>query len=240
MGVKPGWVVIIIEHKKLADGFLLLLLRHVFIANRLPTMQTQRNPTDDKYLFEQIKRGDTKAFEMTFRRFAPRLEAFACRYTNDSIEAEDIVQEAFLKLWERRELLENISLSAFLFMLVRNDCLNRAKHQQIIESVEVRLTEMEQVEQLYAIDFAEDPSTRLVYKELATAIDHIMEALPDKCREAFTLSRLKGLKNREIASQMAITEKVVEKHITRALKRFKEGLAGYLPALLMGLWRAIG
>lgn len=203
-------------------------------------MQTQRNPTDDKYLFEQIKRGDTKAFEMTFRRFAPRLEAFACRYTNDSIEAEDIVQEAFLKLWERRELLENISLSAFLFMLVRNDCLNRAKHQQIIESVEVRLTEMEQVEQLYAIDFAEDPSTRLVYKELATAIDHIMEALPDKCREAFTLSRLKGLKNREIASQMAITEKVVEKHITRALKRFKEGLAGYLPALLMGLWRAIG
>lgn len=240
MGVKPGWVVIIIEHKKLADGFLLLLLRHVFIANRLPAMQTQRNPTDDKYLFEQIKRGDTKAFEMTFRRFAPRLEAFACRYTNDSIEAEDIVQEAFLKLWERRELLENISLSAFLFMLVRNDCLNRAKHQQIIESVEVRLTEMEQVEQLYAIDFAEDPSTRLVYKELATAIDHIMEALPDKCREAFTLSRLKGLKNREIASQMAITEKVVEKHITRALKRFKEGLAGYLPALLMGLWRAIG
>ena len=240
MGVKPGWVVIIIEHKKLADGFILLLLRHVFIANRLPAMQTQRNPTDDKYLFEQIKRGDTKAFEMTFRRFAPRLEAFACRYTNDSIEAEDIVQEAFLKLWERRELLENISLSAFLFMLVRNDCLNRAKHQQIIESVEVRLTEMEQVEQLYAIDFAEDPSTRLVYKELATAIDHIMEALPDKCREAFTLSRLKGLKNREIASQMAITEKVVEKHITRALKRFKEGLAGYLPALLMGLWRAIG
>ena len=91
-------------------------------------MQTQRNPTDDKYLFEQIKRGDTKAFEMTFRRFPPRLEAFACRYTNDSIEAEDIVQEAFLKLWERRELLENISLSAFLFMLVRNDCLNRAKH----------------------------------------------------------------------------------------------------------------
>lgn len=67
-----------------------------------------------------------------------------------------------------------------------------------------------------------------------------MEALPEKCKEAFTLSRLKGLKNREIALQMAITEKVVEKHITRALKRFKEGLVGYLPTLLIGIWRAIG
>ena len=203
-------------------------------------MQTKRNLTDDRLLFEQIKRGDTKAFEMTFRQFAPRLEAYACRYTNDSTEAEDIVQEAFLKLWERRELLDNISLSAFLFMLVRNDCLNRLKHRQVTDSVEVHLTEVEQVEQLYAIDFAEDPATRLVHKELADAIDHIMEALPEKCKEAFTLSRLKGLKNREIALQMAITEKVVEKHITRTLKQFKEGLVGYLPALLIGIWRAIG
>ena len=203
-------------------------------------MQVQRNLTDDKLLFEQIKGGDTKAFEMTFRKFAPRLEAFACRYTNDTTEAEDIVQEAFLKLWERRELLDNISLSSFLFMLVRNDCLNRVKHRQITESVEMRLTEIEQVEQLYAIDFAEDPASRLAHQELAEAIERIMRTLPEKCKEAFTLSRLRGLKNREIALQMDITEKVVEKHITRALKRCREGLVGYLPTLLIGIWHSIG
>ena len=195
---------------------------------------------DDKRLFEQIRRGDTKAFEIAFRKFTPRLEAFAYRYTNDAIEAEDVVQEAFLKLWERRELLDNVSLSAFLFMLVRNDCLNRVKHRQIAEGVEVRLTEMDQVEQLYAIDFAEDPAARLAHQELAEAIERIMRTLPEKCKEAFTLSRLRGLKNREIALQMDITEKVVEKHITRALKRFREGLVGYLPTLLIGIWHSIG
>lgn len=199
-------------------------------------MQTQQNLTNDSLLFEQIKGGSQKAFEMAFRKFAPRLEAFAFRYMNDKEESEDIVQEAFLKLWERRELLSNISLSAFLFMLVRNDCLNRVKHQQVTEGVELRLTDAEQIEQLYALDFAEDPDSRMAHKELITLIERIMDELPAKCKEAFTLSRLKGLKNKEIAERMTITEKVVEKHITRALKRFREGLVDYLPTLLIWFW----
>ena len=80
--------------------------------------------TDDRLLFDKIRGGNAKAFEYAFRKFSPRLEAFAQKYTNDTNEAEDIVQDVFLKLWERRELLDNISLTSFLFMMVRNSCLN--------------------------------------------------------------------------------------------------------------------
>lgn len=194
-------------------------------------IRIQGSETDDRLLFEKIRSGDTRAFEQVFRKYAPRLEAFARKYTSDAREAEDMVQNVFLKLWERREWLENISLSSFLFMLTKNNCLNYLKHRQITDMVEQRISDVEIVEQLYAFDFISDPSIQLQQKELSQTIDRIMDELPPKCKEAFRLSRLNGLKNREIASRMNITEKVVEKHITRALKRFSEGLrhlAAYL------------
>lgn len=187
-------------------------------------MGVQLYETDDCLLFEKIRSGDTGAFEYAFRKYAPRLEAFARKYTTDSTEAEDIVQNVFLKLWERRELLENRSLTSFLFMSIKNSCLNYLKHRQVADAVEQRMSGNDMVEQLYMIDFVSDPSSLLQQKELTDSINRLMDELPPKCKEAFVLSRLNGLKNREIAAEMDITEKVVEKHITRALKRFREGL----------------
>lgn len=202
-------------------------------------MCVQLYQTDDRLLFDRIRGGDTKAFEYAFRKFAPRLEAFARKYTTDTNEAEDIVQDVFLKLWERRELLDNISLTSFLFMMVKNSCLNYLKHRQVAESVEQRVPDTETAERLYAIDFVPDPSSLLMQKELSDSIDQIMEELPPKCKEVFVLSRLRGLKNREIATRMEITEKVVEKHITRALKRFREGLKRYALFLgaILSIWK---
>ena len=134
--------------------------------------------TDDRLLFDKIRGGNAKAFEYAFRKFSPRLEAFAQKYTNDTNEAEDIVQDVFLKLWERRELLDNISLTSFLFMMVRNSCLNYLKHRQIADSVQQRIPDAETAERLYAADFVPDPSSLLIQKELSDSIDQIMEELP--------------------------------------------------------------
>ena len=120
--------------------------------------------TDDRLLFDKIRGGNAKAFEYAFRKFSPRLEAFAQKYTNDTNEAEDIVQDVFLKLWERRELLDNISLASFLFMMVRNSCLNYLKHRQIADSVQQRIPDTETAERLYAADFVSDPSSLLIQK----------------------------------------------------------------------------
>lgn len=126
--------------------------------------------TDDRLLFDKIRGGNAKAFEYAFRKFSPRLEAFAQKYTNDTNEAEDIVQDVFLKLWERRELLDNISLASFLFMMVRNSCLNYLKHRQIADSVQQRIPDTETAERLYAADFVPDPSSLLIQKELSDSI----------------------------------------------------------------------
>ena len=134
--------------------------------------------TDDRLLFDKIRGGNAKAFEYAFRKFSPRLEAFAQKYTNDTNEAEDIVQDVFLKLWERRELLDNISLASFLFMMVRNSCLNYLKHRQIADSVQQRIPDTETAERLYAADFVSDPSSLLIQKELSDSIDQIMEEKP--------------------------------------------------------------
>lgn len=134
--------------------------------------------TDDRLLFDKIRGGNAKAFEYAFRKFSPRLEAFAQKYTNDTNEAEDIVQDVFLKLWERRELLDNISLTSFLFMMVRNSCLNYLKHRQIADTVQQRIPDTETAERLYAADFVPDPSSLLMQKELSDSIDQIMEELP--------------------------------------------------------------
>lgn len=105
--------------------------------------------------------------------------------------------------------------------------------------VEQRLPDREMAERLYATDFEPDPSSVLIHKELSESIEQIMGELPPKCREVFLLSRSKGLKNREIAARLDISEKVVEKHIARALKRFREGLQRYALYLwvLMELWQ---
>ncbi|MCD8177782.1 MAG: RNA polymerase sigma-70 factor [Tannerellaceae bacterium] len=190
-------------------------------------MHPERFQTNQVLLFEQIRRGNVEAFEYTFRKYGPRLEAFARKFVIDPAEAEDIVQESFLKLWERRELLENVSLTSYLFMLVRNASLNVLKHQAVADTNRIRMVDLREVERLYSVDFIEDPSTILMEKELTGSVDEIMEALPEKCREVFKLSRLSGYKNREIAEQLGISEKVVEKHIARALKRFREGLKKY-------------
>ncbi|MCD7930003.1 MAG: RNA polymerase sigma-70 factor [Tannerellaceae bacterium] len=190
-------------------------------------MHPERFQTNQVLLFEQIRRGNVDAFEYTFRKYGPRLEAFARKFVIDPAEAEDIVQESFLKLWERMELLENVFLTSYLFMLVRNASLNVLKHQAVADTNRIRTVDLREVERLYSVDFIEDPSTILMEKELTGSVDEIMEALPEKCREVFKLSRLSGYKNREIAEQLGISEKVVEKHIARALKRFREGLKKY-------------
>ena len=174
-----------------------------------------------------------------FHKYAKNLCLYARNYLPVEADAEDIVQDVFLKLWERRELLDNISLTSFLFMMVRNSCLNYLKHRQIADTVQQRIPDTETAERLCAADFVPDPSSLLIQKELSDSIDQIMEELPPKCKEAFVLSRLNGLKNREIAEHMAITEKVVEKHITRALKRFRDGLRRYalLLGTLLSLWK---
>ena len=171
----------------------------------------------------------TAQFEQLFFEYQPRLVRFAVRYLEEET-AEDIVQNCFLKLWEKRDDVQPDNIQALLFQMVRNECLNELKHRAVIgtESLD-GLMEVEGSEQLYWQDFAPDADAVLIRDELQQQIDEALEHVSEKSREIFRMSRQQEMKPKEIAEELGITRQAVEKHINSAL----DALRTYLPKNLL-------
>ena len=90
-----------------------------------------KNFTDEKTLLREIKNGNGEAFEFLFNSYYPRLRGYAARFVTDEEAVRDIIQESFLRFWEKRDLIEAVSISSLLFAMVRNACLNYLKHARI-------------------------------------------------------------------------------------------------------------
>ncbi|MFV0378160.1 MAG: RNA polymerase sigma-70 factor [Mangrovibacterium sp.] len=193
-------------------------------------MDKSRNDTNKStLLFRQFKQGDPKALEELFYRTFPRLFDFANRITKDRQVAEDIVQDVFIKIWEKKERIESINIEGYLFRLVRNQCLDYIKFIKVISGREIEFNSMQKIEELYRIDFIRDQPYLLIQEELKLEIERTIDSLPPRCREVFILSKIEGLKNREIAEQLQISIKNVERHLVRATQAFRQKFSNELP-----------
>lgn len=170
---------------------------------------------------------DVKMFEFIFKAYFPRLLAYARKFIEDREIAEDIIQEVFLKVWEKRKEIEEETFHSYLFTLVRNACLNHIKHQKIAVKYRVNLEEMTKEEGLYYADFFSDPLHQTIFNEVQSEIERIISDLPDQTRRIFRLSRFDGFKNKEIANLLEISLRTVEKHNTIALRKIKAGLSSH-------------
>jgi RNA polymerase sigma-70 factor, ECF subfamily len=200
-------------------------------------MQETENTTKRKAdeLFEQIKAGDQKALEHLFAVYFPRLNDFAKKVVKDGGISEDIVQEVFVKVWESRAEIEVINLEAYLFRLVRNRCIDYIKHLRVVNNRMHEIQIESKYEELYRIDFMGDEPYLLIENELKLKIEKTIESLPDRCREVFIMSRVTGLKNKEIAEKLNINIKNVERHLNRALQSFRQNFTEELPIALIVL-----
>lgn len=179
--------------------------------------------TNEKVLLSEIKQNNKDAFEFLFKKYYPRLQGYAIRFLEDEEVARDIIQECFLKFWEKRELLSAVSVTSLLFAMVRNSCLNYLKHLSIIEKHQIEyFANQDGEERLYYADFALDAEYGLLYNELQEQIKIVINNLPERCRKVFVMSRFKGLKNREIADELKISTTAVEKQISKALNCFSK------------------
>lgn len=179
---------------------------------------------NDKFL-SALKSNDHKAFEHIFLVYFPRLQNFAMQYMEDQESADDLVQECFAYLWENRSSLQIRDLKAFLYTMTRNKCLNELKRRAIVRGYQKQYVEKSKdLELLTTSDFTERPDTQLMADELEKQIDELFNLLPERTREAFRLSRIEGKKNKEIAEHMGVSVKMIEKHITTALRLFREHL----------------
>lgn len=184
-------------------------------------------------LFDQIKFGDQKALETLFSIYFPRLNDFARNVVKDDVISQDIVQDVFVKVWEKKSEIENINFEAFLFKMVRNRCIDYIKHLKVVNNRMQEIQISSKYEELYRIDFVGNEPYVLIEQELKLKIEKTIQSLPDRCREVFVLSRMNGLKNKEIAEKLGINIKNVERHLSRAMQSFRENFSEELPIALV-------
>ncbi len=174
-----------------------------------------------------ISQGDEKAFKEIYYIYFERLWRFACEYVIDKGEAENIVQNCFLKLWERRDGIdEDFHISAWLFTVVKHDCLSFISHKNIVakKSDDLIFRELKaNYDSLTNLEFSK--STLFEIKDL---VESALEKLNPNCRKVFELSRYKNKRHKEIAEELGLSEKSVEAHITTALSKLRITLRDYL------------
>ncbi|GHU72904.1 DNA-directed RNA polymerase sigma-70 factor [Bacteroidia bacterium] len=172
-------------------------------------------------LLEEIKRGNHDAFEYLYKRYYRRLYGYASRFIDDPDAIEDILQESFMKIWEKKDALKAISVTSLLFAVVRNGCLDYLKHSAIVEQHQIEYSaNTEGEEKLYYADFTFEAEYGTLYHELEEQIHQVIDGLPARCKEVFLLSRFDGLTYKEIAEKLQISVKAVESHISKALSVF--------------------
>jgi RNA polymerase sigma-70 factor (ECF subfamily) len=171
---------------------------------------------------EMEGRLEGRSFERLFRDFFPPLMAFARKIVVDEDDAREVVQQVFIKLWEKRSELDlSTSLKSYLFTSVHHRSLNVIRDRKKFSSAE-----------LPEVAGEWDVSAQIESMELEGKIREAIDSLPEKCREIFELNRFEGLKYSEIATQLGISVKTVENQISKALKILREQLGKYLTLLL--------
>jgi len=168
--------------------------------------------------FSYFCRMNDREFEKVFREHFTPLSNLAYTVVKNADVAKDVVQQVFLRLWQiRNETTIQHSIKSYLYRAVVNTSLNHISKEKRFTSIETQKVEP-------TIDIEDIHNTEQSKDLLDAKVHEAINALSPVCREVFQLSRFSDLTNKEIASQLKISVKAVEKHITKALKVLREKL----------------
>jgi RNA polymerase sigma-70 factor (ECF subfamily) len=172
---------------------------------------------------------DEVVFEELFRSHFKGLTHFAVTYVKDGEAAREIVQEAFINLWEKRTGIDlSKPVKSYLTTSVRNRCLNYLRDNKKFSS------DLLAIEHASVNDYYEQ-SDKLVEAEIRDKIAGSIGELPEKCREIFVLSRSENMKYQEIADRLQISVKTVEAQMSKALQHLRGRLGEYLSILVFAI-----
>ena len=167
-------------------------------------------------------------FKDIFRQYAKPLFYYAAKFVGDE-QAKDITQDLFAKLWSDQSLIITKSLNSLLFTTIRNRCLQQLEKEKVrkkyVESVRSKLQSEE-------LQFYMNDRSSLIEQELEDKLNEVLNKLTERCRQIFMLSRFENKKNKEIADELEISVKSVEKQISKALGTIRIEMKEYMPLLL--------
>jgi len=172
----------------------------------------------DKTVIEGLKNGDMASFDIIYRTYSKRLFGFVLQIIKNDSDAEEIVQEVFIKIWESRHQIDNFSLfDSYLFTIAYN---------KTISHIRKRLSEKKYIDHIKSLQNVPETTTYddSEFRILSEQVNFFVGQLPSRQKEVFILHRREGLTYREIAKKMNISENTVENHMARALKFLRQKL----------------
>ncbi len=173
---------------------------------------------DEIMLVKALKKGDVKAFDNLFSEYGSRIYHFTYGYLKSKEDAEEVVQEVFIRIWKnRKDLKPDLSFKAYLFKIAYN---------LIIETFQKVRREQAYKDTLIdeAIVFSPELEEQLNYQALLEKVEKIIDELPTRQKEVLVKKRIEGQSVKDISMQLGITPKTVENHLTEALKNLKKQL----------------
>jgi RNA polymerase sigma-70 factor (ECF subfamily) len=181
--------------------------------------------SQNKQNISSLITGTTESYEALFKHYYAPLVVYACKYVSDIDIAREIVQDFFVKLFEKRNSLSiDTSVKSYLYRSVYNCCINYINQRNL------------QDKHLRNIEFGRENDVYLENEintiELQQKIYEVIESLPAKCRRIFKMNRLEGLKNEEIAKQLNLSKRTVETQISKALKILRIKLTDFMTIAL--------
>lgn len=181
-----------------------------------------------------LKKGNPTAFKEVFRVLYPRLKGYCTLFIKDASQVEDIIQESFITLWENKDSIKpDKNIESLLFVIVRNRCLNYLKKQKLEgEKIDFCGPEIAQLQFLYQLDFTDREDSSLE-ELLVLSLKEAIAELPEKRRIVFVKCKIEGQKQADVAMELGISKKMVEKHISTAKDFIHKKLIKEYPALII-------
>ncbi len=179
----------------------------------------------DIELVMKLKNHDEEAMILLYKNYWKDLYITAFKVLKDKEDCEDIIQDLFIRIWNKREETDiKTSLKSYLLAAVRYEVYRKVRESRKYESIMDDIIEMVSDQSL---------SDMLEYKELQSRISRVIDTLPTKCREVYHLSRNELLSHKEISSRLSISTKTVRNHLTKALHYLRISMDQILLVLLL-------
>lgn len=189
-------------------------------------------PVENIQLNIRLKEGNPSAFEELFKQTFPRMLSYCNLFIHDQAQANDLVQECFVKLWEKRTTIKATqSIESLLFVMLRNKCLNYLRDQKLRDfEKNIELLKENELQHLYQLDFI-GKEEKTLEESLIEAILESVEKLPEKRKLVFIKTKIEGKKNKDVADELDISLKAVEKHLHQAKEQIRTEVLGKFPLL---------
>lgn len=156
---------------------------------------------------------DRQAFQRLFDEYYDSIKNYLFYKSGNIEQAEDLTQEAFLILWEKRQALKPEKAKSFLYTIATNLFLNQVKHQKVVLKFQ---------RQPFSSTSNETPQFLMEETEFHQQLEDAISRLPEKARVVFLMNRIDKLTYREIAERLGLSEKTIEKRMTKALKELRK------------------